>query len=295
MHLLHVFGGGRLIIDVQTKVVLFQHFQQAVVPLLDEELGRLLRVTAAQIDQVLQCKGDKGDLLQIARLFDHGNDLVDIGGLELVLQLQYAVLAVFFADLDILHQGGNGQVDAAALAVKVGQLQLAQGVEGSLLDHHVVDAHPGSVVIMEDDELSVCGAMHVRFYAKVGGAVAGRHKGRTGVLLFQPAQAPVGHHTDGFVVELHSIHSHRFCFLSGLPVGDGRKTKRAHKTKLFRSVCRSPALRKQFVVLLYTFLRRNTSARSAFGSYAQSYFLTLEHSAETGQPVVLSGAGVSGS
>ena len=122
------------------------------------------------------------------------------------------MLAVFLADLNILHQGGDGQVDAAALAVDVHQLQLTQDFKGRLLNDQMVKADAGGVVVVEDDELAIHRAVDIRLHGKVSGAVAGRHKGGAGIFLFNAAQAAVRHHFDIFIVDLDRIHSEIFPF-----------------------------------------------------------------------------------
>ena len=122
------------------------------------------------------------------------------------------MLAILLADLNILHQGGDGQVDAAALAVDIRQLQLAQGVERGLLDDQMVEADAGGVVVVEDDELAVHRAVDIRLHGKVSGAVAGCHKSGAGVLFLNAAQAAVRHHFDIFIVDLDRIHSEIFPF-----------------------------------------------------------------------------------
>ena len=151
-------------------------------------------------------------MVEIPCFLDHGDDLIHVAGLELVLELQHTMLAILLADLNILHQGGDGQVDAASLAVDVHQLQLTQGLKGRLLNDQMVEADAGGVVVVEDDELAVHRAVDIRFHGKVSGAVAGRHKSGASVLFLNAAQAAVRHHFDIFIVDLDRIHSEIFPF-----------------------------------------------------------------------------------
>ena len=151
-------------------------------------------------------------MVEIPCFLDHGDDLIDIAGLELVLELQHTVLAVFLADLNILHQSRNRQVDAAPFAVDIRQLQLAQGVERGLLDDQMIEADAGGVVVVEDDELAVHRAVDIRLHSEIGRAVAGCHKSGAGVLFLNAAQAAVCYHFDIFIVDLDRIHSEIFPF-----------------------------------------------------------------------------------
>ena len=120
------------------------------------------------------------------------------------------MLAILLADLNILHQGGDGQVDAAALAVDVHQLQLPQGLKGRLLNDQMVEADAGGVVVVEDDELAIDRAVDIRLHGKIGGAVAGCHKSGAGVLFLNAAQAAVRYHFDCLVLNFDRIHCELF-------------------------------------------------------------------------------------
>ena len=58
---------------------------------------------------------------------------------------------------------------------------------------------------MDDDEMPVGGAVHIRLNAVVG-AVTRRHKGRAGVFQLQAAHAAMGYHLHLWRVQMQCIH-----------------------------------------------------------------------------------------
>ena len=145
------------------------------------------------------------DIFQIIFAADDVDDLDDVLTGEGILELQNSFLLVLFADADVFLQSGHTQVVAALFAVLVGKDQVAQGVEGGLLNHHVVDGDAAGVIVVEADKLAVQGNVDVGFNAVVA-AIACGDKGGMGVFQFQSAAASMGDHLNAFMVDLDRVH-----------------------------------------------------------------------------------------